>query len=87
MKDFDVLSKMAWSEYSHQPGLIDIVIEGDPGIGLRYRFADSARAGHFLRLRQLHNSYEPMFANPLRHDGNDIVEVWGELSGYRDSLR
>jgi hypothetical protein len=87
MNDFEALSKMAWSQYGHEPGLIDIITEGSPGIGLRYRFDDSDRAGHFLRLRQLHNSYEPLFANVLRHEGNDVVEVWGELTGYRDSLR
>ena len=87
MNDFEALSKMAWSQYGRQPGLLEIVVEGDPGIGLRYRFADADCAGHFMRLRQLHNSYEPLFANALRHDDNDVVEIWGELTGYRGSLR
>jgi len=86
MNDFEALSKMAWSQYGHQQGLIDIQVEGNPGVGLRYRFADSDCAGQFMRLRQLHNSYEPLFANALRHEGNDVVEVWGELTGYRGSL-
>jgi len=87
MNDFDALARMAWSQYGKQAGLIEIVVEGSPGIGLRYRFCDSDCASHFMRLRQLHNSYEPLFANPLSHDGNDVVEIWGELTGYRDSLR
>jgi hypothetical protein len=87
MNDFEALAKMAWSQYGHQSGLIDIVIEGNPGTGLRYKFCDSDCASQFMRLRQLHNSYEPMFANALRHDKNDVVEIWGELTGYRGSLR
>jgi hypothetical protein len=87
MNDFEALSKIAWSQYGRQAGLIDIVVEGDPGIGLRYRFADSDCAGHFMKLRQLHNSYEPLFANAFKHDGCDVVEVWSQLTGYRDSLR
>ena len=86
MKNFEALTKMAWSQYGHQAGLIDIQIEGEPGIGLRYKFSDSDNASHFMRLRQLHNSYEPLFANSLRHEGNDVVEIWGELTGYRGSL-
>lgn len=63
MNDFEALVKMAWSQYGHKVGLIDIQVEGRPGIGLRYKFSESGLAGRFMRLRRLHNSYEPMFAN------------------------
>jgi hypothetical protein len=86
MNDFEALVKMAWSQYGHQVGLIDIQVEGDPGIGLRYRFSESDLAGRFMRARQLHNSYEPMFANTLKHEGNDVVEIWEQLTGYTDPL-
>jgi hypothetical protein len=87
MKDFDALAKMAWAQYQRQPGLVEIRVEGNPGFGLRYRFSSSDCAAHFKRLRGLQNSYEPLFANTLKHEGNDVVEIWEQLTGYTEPLR
>jgi hypothetical protein len=87
MNDFEALAKMAWTQYCHQPGLKEVIVEGSPGIGLRYRFSESELASRFRRLRQLHNSFEPMFANTLIHDGSDVIEIWEQLTGYTEPLR
>lgn len=87
MKDFDALAKMAWAQYQHQPGLVCIRVEGNPGFGLRYCFSSSDFAARFRRLRELQSSYEPMFANTLKHEGNDVVEIWEQLTGYTEPLR
>ncbi|MCE1274943.1 MAG: hypothetical protein LWW75_10560 [Chlorobiales bacterium] len=75
MRDFQYLALWATSEYQMQPGLISVEIEGDPAVGLRYRFDEEASAGRFRLLRGLLHTFEPG-NNELRIEGHDVVEVW-----------
>lgn len=75
MRDFQAIALWAKAEYSLQPGLIDIRVEGDPAVGLRYRFDEVASAGRFRLLRGLLHTFEPE-SNELCVEGRDVVEIW-----------
>lgn len=76
MIDFKTLAERIWAEYCRQPGLQCVLSEGEPGVGLRYSFADDCFADRFLTLRNMHHSFTPENANALRKEGMDVVEIW-----------
>lgn len=77
MHDFHKLAQRANNEYKHQHGLINVHVEGDPPVGLRYRFKEIRSANRFHLLRNLLHRAEG-WSNSLRVEGCDVVEVWGE---------
>lgn len=76
MHNFTELAQRLQDEYRHQPGLTSILSEGEPAIGLRYKFTDDSAANRFMKLRELQFSYEPVNANELVMDGSDVIEIW-----------
>jgi len=75
MSDFQALAQRAKIEYRHQPGLIDIKVEGDPAHGLRFKFEHESYAERFMFLRSMLKKKDPSMGQ-LRCDGCDVVEVW-----------
>lgn len=76
MHDYHFLEQRAMVEYRYQPGLIKIVVEGEPAFGLRYRFDDEASASRFMILREVLRQHDRGVGD-LLIDGRDVVEVWG----------
>jgi hypothetical protein len=76
MHRFEALAQKAQTEYQRQPGFKCVVVEGEPAIGLRYKFENEVSADRFKVFRELHNSYEPANANALIIEGGDVVEIW-----------
>jgi hypothetical protein len=74
--ELKALAEKAWTKYRWVPGILSIVIEGDPPVGLRYQFMTEDIANSFLVLLQHHNSYDPAIASTLRRDGREIVEIF-----------
>lgn len=75
MHDYHHLAQRAMGEYRHQPGLIEILVEGDPASGLRYRFDEEASASRFMILRGVLRQHDRR-AGDLIIDGRDVLEVW-----------
>ncbi len=69
------IARIARIEYSRQPGFLGVALEGEPAIGLRYRFADPGTAARFFALREAQNHYV-CCDNLLDLDGSDVIEVW-----------
>jgi len=75
--NFETLAQKARNEYLFQPGLIEVTVEGDPPIGLRYRFNEKVSATRFLFIRGLFRRVRPENTE-LSIDGSDVLEVWNE---------
>ena len=76
MQDFHSLVQVALVEYARQSGLIGIEVDGQPAVGLRYKFSDVTLAKRFMALREFHNSFERMNTNILGIDRADVIEIW-----------
>ena len=76
MHDLHSLAQRELVEYSRQPGLVGIEVDGHPAVGLRYKFSDVSTAVRFMALREAHNSFEHMNSNILGLDGSDVIEIW-----------
>lgn len=75
MHDYHHLAQKAMGEYYRQPGLIEILVDGEPASGLRYRFDEEASASRFMILRGVLRHHDHGCGN-LRIDGRDVIEVW-----------
>ena len=77
MRDFKALAEEAIEKHRDVVGLIDVVVEGTPPVGLRYQCENDIAAYKIMCMREFELSEEYGNRNTLRMDDSDVIELWG----------